>query len=168
MKKSKIIIEHADPERDSTDIAKLINLCRENRWTVLNEFTAEEESEYLRNMGSREAVFVATINNEFAGFSGLAPRFSYSDKMLHCAEGGTWVLPDHWSKGVGKTLWLEGNFPFGKRVGFRHYGHFVPINNKRAIRHYEKLGFRACGYHRRFIQWSPEEFEDAVEMELWL
>lgn len=118
-------------------------------------------------MNPRECVYVAYVDGEFAGFSGLAPKVSYSDKMKHCAEGGTWVRPKYWGTGVAKELWTQGNFPFGDTVGFRHYSHSVPINNMRAVRHYEKLGFRICGYHRKYVEWSPGEYGDAVEMELW-
>jgi RimJ/RimL family protein N-acetyltransferase len=163
-----IVVEHAVPERDAGELARLINLCVENQWTVLNEFTEETERAYLEAMGSREAVFVAYVEGEFAGFSGLAPKVGYSDLLLHCAERGTWVLPKYWGSGVSKALWLRGNFPFGRKVGFHHYSHFVPVHNTRAIRHYEKLGFRVCGCRRRYVEWPDGSLEDAVLMELSL
>ena len=163
-----IVVEHALPNRDAGNIANLINLCAENRWTVLNMFTEEEERAYLEGMGPREAVFVAFVDGDFAGFSGLAPKVGYSDRLLHCAEGGTWVLPEYWGTGVSKALWRQGNFPFGGRVGFSHYSHFVPVHNARAIRHYERLGFRICGYRREYVEWPDGSLEDAVLMELRL
>ena len=58
-------IERALPERDTSPISRLIEA-----------------------MGPREQVFVANMNGEFAGFAGIAPRWSYSERLSHCGEGG--------------------------------------------------------------------------------
>ena len=164
---SNVIVERVNPERDAQNIAHLINWCADRKLTVLPHFTVEEEMSYLMNMPPREMVFVANVDGKFAGFAGIAPRFSYSPHLTHCAEGGTWVVQDFWGKGVSKMLWIEGCFPWGREVGFRHYSHFVPVHNLRAIRHYEKLGFRVCGYHRQLVEWADGTSEDAVIMEQW-
>lgn len=81
-------IERALPERDTSPIFRLIEICRVERRTVLNGFTPEERA-YLEAMSPREQVFVANMNGEFAGFAGIAPRGSYSERLSHCGEGGT-------------------------------------------------------------------------------
>ena len=81
-------IERALPERDASPISRLIETCREERRTVLNGFTPEEERAYLESMGPREQVFVAYMDGKFAGFAGIAPRWSYSERLSHCGEGG--------------------------------------------------------------------------------
>jgi len=81
-------IERALPERDASPISRLIETCREERRTVLNDFTPEEERAYLEAMGPREQVFVAYADGKFAGFAGIAPRWSYSERLSHCGEGG--------------------------------------------------------------------------------
>ncbi len=167
MLKVSIEVSRADPIRDSGDIARLINICMEERRTVLNRFTPEEESAYLEAMGSREAVFVAKVDGKFAGFAGISPRYSYSERMRHCGEFGTWVMPEMRGKGVGSTLWREGIFLFCREAGFSHLGSSVMAHNRGSIAFYESLGFSICGYHRRLVDWDGELL-DVVEIEMWV
>ena len=163
----KIEIECAVPERDAPYISELIDICRSERRTVLNSFSPEEEMAYIEGLGPREAVFVARVDGEFAGFAGVAPRWGYSERLRHCAECGTWVVPRMRGRGVGSALWREGVLPFCAENGFRHVGAFVMAHNRGSIAFYESLGFRVCGYHRRLVEWDGE-FLDAVEIEMWL
>jgi hypothetical protein len=55
------IVMQADPERDSKYIAELINICIDEKRTILNPYSEEEEKLYLNNLQNREAVFVAYI-----------------------------------------------------------------------------------------------------------
>ena len=160
-----IKILHADPDRDSESISKLINLCIAEKRTVLPPYTPEEEKHYLENMGDREVVFVAFIDDEFAGFAGMAPRYPYSDKLQHCGEGGTWVMPDFRGRGIGKALWVEGVFPWCRQVGLSRLGATVMAHNLGSITFYEKLGFHINGYHRKMVRWN-EKYLDSVEIEL--
>lgn len=163
----KIEIEHAVPERDALPISELIDVCRSEKRTVLNSFSPEEERAYIEGLGPREAVFVASVDREFAGFAGVAPRWGYSERLRHCAECGTWVVPQMRARGVGSALWRKGVLPFCAEKGFRHVGAFVMAHNRGSIAFYESLGFRVCGYHRRLVEWNGE-FLDAVEIEMWL
>lgn len=99
-----VVVEHADPGRDAERISALIGVCREERRTTLNAFTPEQEAAYLRDLPDREAVFVAYVGGTFAGFAGIAPRWAYSERMRHYSKDGTWVMPQHRGKGVGRTL----------------------------------------------------------------
>lgn len=158
----------ADPIRDAGRIARLIDICRSERRTVLNPYTEEEERAYIESLHPRDAVFVAYIDGvEFAGFAGIARRWSYSERLEHCGEGGTWVMPEYRRMGVGRALWYKGVLPWSRRVGFHHLGFFVMAHNRDAIAFYERLGFRTCGYHRRLVNWDGDLL-DAVEMEMWL
>ena len=162
-----VTVEHAIPERDAGPISRLIDICRSERRTVLDRYSPEEEAEYIGNLDPRAAVFVARVGGEFAGFAGIAPRWSYSRRLRHCGEGGTWVMPGFRRRGVASALWREGVFPFCREVGFRHVGHFVMAHNEHAIAFYESLGFRICGRHNNLVDWDGELL-DAVEMEIWL
>lgn len=160
-----IKILHADPKRDSEPISKLINICIAEKRTILPPYTAEEEKHYLENLAKREAVFVAYIDDIFAGFAGMAPRWVYSDKLQHCGEGGTWVMPEYRGRGVGRDLWEQGVFPWCRQVGLSNLGATVMAHNVGSIAFYEKLGFRVNGYHQRMVKWDAE-YIDSVEIEL--
>ncbi|UCH56717.1 MAG: GNAT family N-acetyltransferase, partial [Candidatus Bathyarchaeota archaeon] len=108
-----------------SSIYRLINICREERRTILDHYSAEEEKAYLESIGPRQAVFVAFVDGEFAGFAGIAPRWGYSGRLRHCGEIGTWVMPEMRGRGVGSALWREGVQPFCKEKGYRHLGSFV-------------------------------------------
>jgi len=162
-----IEIAHAVADRDAAPISRLIDICRGERKTVLNEYSPEEMRAYIEGQGPREAVFVAIVDGEFVGFAAIAPRYGYSDRLRHCAEGGTWAMPERRGRGVGSALWREGVFPFCAEAGFRHFGSIVMSYNKGAIAFYESLGFNVCGFHRRIVDWDGELL-DAVEIEIWL
>jgi len=162
-----IDVARAVPESDAAPIANLIDICRRERRIVLNNFTPEEERAYLEAMGPREVVFVARVDGEFAGFAGIAPRWEYSEKLKHCGECGTWVMPGMRGRGVGSALWRAGVLPFCREAGFRHVGTFVMAHNVSAIAFYESLVFSVCDRHRRLIDWDGELL-DAVEIEMWL
>lgn len=163
-----IEVMRADPALDSQDIARLISICREERRTILDHYTVEEEREYIKNLHPREAVFVARIDRvEFAGFASVARRWLYSKRLKHCGEVGTWVTPACRRCGVGTALWQIGVFPWCRKQGFKHLGFLIMAHNTGSIAFYESLGFRVCGYHRRVVNWDGE-FLDAKEMERWL
>jgi len=159
-----ILVEHAQPRRDAPKISALIRVCREEKRTTLNAFTPEQEEAYLRSMPGREAVFVAYVGGEFAGFAGVSPRWSYSERLRHCGECGTWVTPGLRGKGVGRALWESGVVPWCKEQEFRHLGALVMAHNAGSIAFYERLGFHVCGYHRKVVDWDGELL-DAVEIE---
>jgi GNAT superfamily N-acetyltransferase len=160
-----IVVGHAEAVRDAWPISRLINICVDERRTVLNRFTMEEERDYLLGLGSREAVFVAYVGGVFAGFAGVAPRWGYSDRLVHCGEPGTWVMPEYRGKGVGRALWEKGIFPWCREHRFTHLGACVMAHNTGAIAFYEKQGFKICGYHSRMVDWDGEKL-DSVEIEL--
>ena len=159
-----IAIRHADPEEDSQYIAELIRLCIKERRTILNPYTAEEEKQYIETLQPREAVFVAYVEHGFAGFAGIAPRWSYSDKLFHCGECGTWVMPNYRGMGVGRALWEKGILPWCHFNGFTHLGAMVMSQNVGSIAFYEKMGFKVVGHHHKIVKWE-DEFLETVEIE---
>ncbi|MBD3205705.1 hypothetical protein GF319_05075, partial [Candidatus Bathyarchaeota archaeon] len=57
---------------DAAPISELINLCVVNKWTTLCPVTVEEEVKYIEELGDREVVFVATVDDVFAGFASIS------------------------------------------------------------------------------------------------
>jgi len=164
-----IQVTRADPVRDSQDIVSLIQICRTERKTVLNEYTVAEERDYIINLPPRDAVFVARItDNLFAGFASINMRYRHSERLKHCGETGTWVMPAFRRQGIGKALWEKGIFPWCQKHGFKHLGFSILADNREGINFYESLGFRVCGYHRKLVYGYEGTLIDAIEMELWL
>jgi phosphinothricin acetyltransferase len=160
-------IRHASPQADAKNISELIQICINEKRTILNPYSEEEERHYLENLQPREAVFVAIMDGVFAGFAGIAPRWVYSDKLSHCGECGTWVMPNYRGIGVGRALWEEGIFPWCQVNGFSHLGAMVMSHNIGSIRFYEKMGFSIVGRHHKIVYWE-NEYLDTVEIELLL
>jgi GNAT superfamily N-acetyltransferase len=158
------VVEHADPARDAEKISALIGVCRDEKRTTLNAYTPEQEGVYLREMPEREAVYVAYVGGEFAGFAGVSQRWAYSDRMRHCGECGTWVMPKYRGRGVGRALWMDGILPWCRDQGFTHLGALVMAHNRGSIAFYERMGFHVCGYHRKVVDWDGELL-DSVEIE---
>ncbi|MFX0052384.1 MAG: GNAT family N-acetyltransferase [Candidatus Hermodarchaeota archaeon] len=164
-----IQVTKADPERDSEDIARLIQICREEGKTVLDKYTAQEEEIYIKNLLPRDAIFVARQKGKiFAGFASINQRFHYSERLKHCGEVGTWIIPEFRRQGVGSSLWEKGIIPWCHKMGFKHLGFSIIAQNKEGIAFYEQLGFRVCGYHRKLILGYDGKYIDALEMELWI
>ncbi|MFX0173304.1 MAG: GNAT family N-acetyltransferase [Candidatus Hodarchaeota archaeon] len=164
-----IQIIRADPERESKDISKLIKICREEKKTVLDNYTAHGEEIYIKNLPPRDAIFVARQEGPtFAGFASVNQRFHYSERLKHCGEVGTWIMLKFRRKGVDSSLWKRGIIPWCQKMGFKHLGFAIIAQNKEGIAFYEHLGFHVCGYHRKLILGYDGKYIDALEMELWL
>jgi GNAT superfamily N-acetyltransferase len=159
-----LVIRHANPIKDSEYISNLIEICIEEKSTVLNPYSAEEERIYLKNLQKREVVFVAYLDVAFAGFAGISPRWSYSERHSHCGECGTWVMPEFRGLGVGRRLWELGILPWCNKMGFTHLGAMVMAHNTGSITFYEKMGFKVVGYHNKVVRWD-NIYLDAVEIE---
>ncbi len=151
--------------RDAADIASLIAFCREEKTTVLDAYTPGEELAFLRGVGDREAVFVAEAGGGFVGFSGVSPRGRGSHRHDHCGEMGTWVVPGHRGKGVGRELYRAvERFALSCSPKLTHLGAQVLADNTRSIAFYEAMGFRVLGRHVGSVLWDGE-LKDTVEIE---
>ena len=104
----------------------------------------EDEKEHIKKVKSSETSnhFVATKNNKMIGcisFNGNTAR-----KMRHYGTIGISVLKEYWSRGVATVL-LEKLISWAKEKGIKKINLDVFENNKRAIKLYEKFGFKLEG-----------------------
>ena len=95
--------------------------------------------------------------------SGRLIGFYYFEEKGDALEVGLGLAPEMTGRGLGLEF-LERGLAFGRR---RYRPERIILNvaafNKRAIRVYERAGFRITGKHvRRFKRWGDVEF---VEME---
>lgn len=104
----------------------------------------EDEKEFIKRVKSSETSnhFVAMKEDKMIGcisFNGNIAR-----KMKHYGTIGISVLKEYWGKGIATSL-LEKLISWAKEKGIKKINLDVFENNKRAIKLYEKFGFRLEG-----------------------
>jgi len=104
----------------------------------------EDEKEHIKKVKSSETsnYFVVMKNNKMIGcigFNGNTAR-----KMKHYGTIGISVLKEYWGRGIATTL-LEKLISWSKEKGIKKINLDVFENNERAIKLYEKFGFKLEG-----------------------
>lgn len=104
----------------------------------------EDEKEHIKKVKTSETsnYFVVMKNNKMIGcigFNGNTAR-----KMKHYGTIGISVLKEYWGRGVATAL-LEKLISWAKEKGIKKINLDVFENNKRAIKLYEKFGFKLEG-----------------------
>jgi RimJ/RimL family protein N-acetyltransferase len=118
--------------------------------------TEHEVEEFLRkdlDDGNEAKHVVAEVDGEPAGAVDLWWRAVARDR--HVASVGICVRRKHWGKGVGYGLMKEAE-RIGKELGLRKLVLGVFSGNDRALRLYEKSGYRqeACEHEEVYIDGS--------------
>ena len=104
----------------------------------------EDEKEHIKKVKTSETsnYFVVMKNNKMIGcigFNGNTAR-----KMKHYGTIGISVLKEYWGRGVATAL-LEKLISWAKEKGIKKINLDVFENNERAIKLYEKFGFKLEG-----------------------
>ena len=104
----------------------------------------EDEKEHIKKVKTSETsnYFVVMKNNKMIGcigFNGNTAR-----KMKHYGTIGISVLKEYWGRGIATTL-LEKLISWSKETGIKKINLDVFENNERAIKLYEKFGFKLEG-----------------------
>ena len=104
----------------------------------------EDEKEHIKKVKTSETsnYFVVMKNNKMIGcigFNGNTAR-----KMKHYGTIGISVLKEYWGRGIATAL-LEKLISWAKEKGIKKINLDVFENNKRAIKLYEKFGFKLEG-----------------------
>ncbi|MBR2908038.1 MAG: GNAT family N-acetyltransferase [Clostridia bacterium] len=117
-------------------------------------FSVESEEAFLFQMESSrdEVMLVAKENGEIIGNASLSrlPR-----RMGHRGEVSVTILKAFWGKGIGSALLAE-IIAFAKENSFDVIDLQVRSDNRRAIRLYEKFGFKKFGTHPAFFKIAGE------------
>lgn len=110
----------------------------------------EDEAAFLAQMeDSKDSVMlVAKADEAIIGNASLSrlPR-----RMSHRGEFCIAVAKEYWNKGIGSRL-LENILAFAKENSFEVLDLQMRSDNVRAIRLYEKFGFRKTGTHPAFFK----------------
>jgi len=109
---------------------------------IVNKNTTEKE--HIKKVKSSETsnYFVVMKNSKIIGcigFNGNTAR-----KMKHYGTIGISVLKEYWGRGIATTL-LEKLISWSKEKGIKKINLDVFENNERAIKLYEKFGFKLEG-----------------------
>ena len=104
----------------------------------------EDEKEHIKKVKSSETsnYFVVMKNSKIIGcigFNGNTTR-----KMKHYGTIGISVLKEYWGRGIATAL-LEKLISWAKEKGIKKINLDVFENNERAIKLYEKFGFKLEG-----------------------
>jgi len=162
-----IVVRPATLE-DAAGILQVLNtIVREQRFTALDrELTLEEELEFLGGRGPRDAIFVAEQEDSILGFQGLDPFMGDIESMSHVAQMGTYVLPTHWNRGIGRRL-FAASCDFARAHGYEKIVIYVRAGNEQAQDFYRHLGFEIVGRLRRQVRLG-DVFEDEILFEYFL
>ena len=127
--------------------------------------TAEQEAAYLRQMleSPDDVQYVVRYHGTIVADGSLhrLPR-----RMSHRAEIGVSVIKECWGRGVGSAL-MEEMLAFAKQRGIRQLNLQVRSDNARAIRLYEKFGFRKLCVFPGFFKIDGQYIDfDLMNLEL--
>lgn len=130
-------------------------------------FTVQEEEEFLRSLEhSRNAVMlVARLDGKIVGSASFtAPS---RERLKHRGQLAVSVLKEAWGMGIGTKL-MDAVIDFAKHTAQVEILHLeVRSDNLRAIRLYEKLGFRKTGVFHGMLKINGELI-DCDLMDLYL
>lgn len=118
-------------------------------------FSVEEEAAFLAGQeDSHTGIMLLAKDGErivgCASFHGLSRRAG------HRGDVAVSIAKDYWGQGIGRTL-MEGLIAFARENGFSLLDLQVRSDNYRAIRLYEKMGFRKIGTHPAFFRMDGQE-----------
>lgn len=113
-------------------------------------FSVEEEAKYIEGFcNSRDKIMLLAKDGDLVVADASLERRPY--RMFHRAELGISVLRDYWGQGIATRL-MERLIAFAKENGIEIIDLEVRSDNVRAIRLYERFGFRKIGTYPRFFK----------------
>ena len=130
-------------------------------------FTAGEERLFLRDHGKNQAnlFLVGLVGGELICSASLTAESK--ERIAHNCELGITVKKEYWHLGAASALLTE-LIRFARESGALKAIHLdVYANNERAIRLYEKFGFRRVGLLKNYFRVGGSYYDDVV-MDLYL
>ena len=131
------------------------------------QFTVEQERTFLRDMRDQPGsiCLAGWIGDELACFADL--RAERKERLAHNCELGITVRKKYWGLGAASALLTE-LIGFAKENRTLRTIHLdVYGNNERAIRLYERFGFRRVGLLKDYFRVGGSYYDDVV-MDLYL
>ena len=151
---SEYIIEQANPNDAKAVLAYLKIIGGESdNLTFGSEgvpFSVEAEHSFIQSRldSETDVLYLVKHNGAIIGNGSIN---SLSGRMSHRAELGISVRKDWWGKGVGTKL-MDALIVFAREAGFEILSLDVRSDNERAIRLYEKFGFKKIATYPGFMK----------------
>ena len=165
--KDDIVIRHAVPD-DAAALIEYLNTIggeSDNLTFGKDEFPIKPEQEraFIEGIADKEhdCMFVAVKGGRIVGDASLS---GHPRRMAHRAELGISVLKAEWGRGIGSRL-MEALIEYARTHGLELLNLEALSDNEKAIRLYEKYGFRTIGASPAFMK-IRGEYHDAVLMYL--
>ena len=127
-----------------------------------------QTEEYIRSMedGANTVQICARLDGKIVGLAGVNP-VGKAEKSSHRAGFGICVLQDYWHLGIGSEL-VRAAVDFAREAGYCQLELDVVADNLRALKLYEKFGFREYGRNPRGFRLRTGQWQELVEMRLEL
>ena len=169
MEKIPFVIERARPEDAAAQLEYLKIIGGETENLSFGPegvpLSREEEEAYLRAQSgsSDNAQYLAKVNGEIIGTASLNRR---PNRMAHRGVFGISMKKAWWGCGAASAL-MEAILAFARENNFEQLNLEVRADNARAIRLYEKYGFRKLCTFPAFFKINGENIDfDLMNLDL--
>jgi ribosomal protein S18 acetylase RimI-like enzyme len=135
----------------------------------------EKGEEYIDTQGFEQLIktdtenkknlfLVAVVNDRIVGFSRC--EGSFLKRFAHKVEFGVGVLKDYWGYSIGKNL-LKESIAWADATGIKKITLNVLETNEKAIKLYEKFGFKIEGILKNDKILSDGKYYNTIVMGRW-
>ena len=169
MNNSLFVIERARPEEAAAllDYLKIVGGETENlsfgAEGVSLDLEAEQDHLRMQSESTDNVQYLAKVKDEIVGTASLNRKHK---RMSHRGEFGISLKKAWWGRGVASAL-MEAILVFAKENDFEQLNLEVRSDNARAIRLYEKYGFRKLCTFPHFFKINGEYVDfDLMNLEL--
>lgn len=146
---AEIILRCARPDEAQMVLDGYIKVRSETRFLSCDsdemKLTVEQEKAFIEsnNSADNKLLISAFVDGQYAGNCNFEGKTAFR-KTAHRASLGIALFEKFTGRGLGRIM-LEKLLAEAKRVGFEQMELTVFSENVRAIRLYERLGFKECG-----------------------
>jgi putative acetyltransferase len=125
-----------------------------NPFLLYEEMPREQFKPIYEDLLAKGAKYIFMDEDQAVGMFKLIPLTHRCDHIVYL--GGFAIDPSVSGKGYGHKM-LEAILSHSNQHGFKRVELSVTLTNERAIRLYEKLGFRQEGIMRKYSRITPED-----------
>lgn len=165
-----LMIREAEPIDARAILGLLRHVGRDTNYLTFgpegSPYDVNQERQLIRKFQeSPTSIFlIIEVDDQIVGVANLITLDQVKEQ--HVAEVGICIIQEYWGYGIGKIL-VEELIYFARQVDLKVLTLEVVTENTRAIRLYEKFGFKQCGRLSMRIK-NKLKYYDTFVMELIL